>query len=72
MGKNKVGNLRQIASINRYTFTEGKEEGIKVIDCDNGKIRFLLNQGKVLDVMQLFHNGTNVSFISKNGANHKL
>lgn len=45
MGKNKVGNLRQIASINRYTFTEGKEEGIKVIDCDNGKIRFFLASG---------------------------
>ena len=63
----RISNLSQVACIRRYTFTDGKEKGIEVIDCDNGKIRFLLNVTKALDVMQLYHEGQNMSFISKNG-----
>ena len=62
----KISNQMQIASLRRYTYTDGRERGISVIDCDNGKIRFLLNVTKALDVMQLFHKGQNVSFLSKN------
>ncbi|MBE6655580.1 MAG: DUF4432 family protein [Ruminococcaceae bacterium] len=57
----------QVASLRRYTLTEGKENGIEVIDCDNGKLRFLLNVSKACDVMQMYHAGENLSFISKNG-----
>ena len=62
----KISNFAQVASLRRYTYTAGKEHGIDVIDCDNGKIRFLLNVTKALDVMQLFHEGQNMSFLSKN------
>lgn len=63
----RISNFAQIASIRRYELTEGAELGLRVLDCDNGKIRFLLNESKALDVMQLYHEGQNVSFISKNG-----
>lgn len=63
----RIANFAQIASLRRYELTEGKERGLRVLDCDNGKIRFLLNESKALDVMQLYHEGQNVSFISKNG-----
>ena len=63
----KISNFNQVASVRRYKFFEGKEEGIEVIDCNNGKISFLLNVTKALDIMQLYHEGMNVSFISKNG-----
>ncbi len=63
----KISNLGQIASIRRYTITEGRGKGLDVIDCDNGKLRFTLNASRALDVMQLCHEGQNVSFISKNG-----
>ena len=63
----RISNFNQIASVRRYTLSEGVEKGLDVIDCDNGKIRFLLNVNKACDVMQLYHEGTNVSFISKNG-----
>ena len=63
----KISNFAQIASLRRYTYTDGKEKGLDVIDCDNGKMRFLLNVTKALDIMQLYHEGQNVSFISKNG-----
>ena len=63
----KISNLRQLASVTRYTLTEGRGKGLEVIDCDNGKIRFLLCVSRALDVMQLWHKGENVSFVSKNG-----
>ena len=62
----KISNPAQIASLRQYTYTSGREAGISVIDCDNGKLRFLLNVTKALDVMQLFSDGRNVSFLSKN------
>lgn len=63
----RISNLAQVASIRRYTMTEGRAKGLEVLDCDNGKIRFLLNLSKALDMMQLYHEGQNMSFVSKNG-----
>ena len=63
----KISNFDQIASLRRYKLLDGNEEGLEVIECNNGKIMFLLNVSKALDVMQLYHEGTNISFISKNG-----
>ncbi len=65
----KINHLNQICYARRYVLTEGIEAGLKVIEVYNGKIRFLLNESKALDVMQLFHEGVNVSFLSKNGFN---
>ena len=62
----RLSNFSQLASIRRYTVTEGREKGLDVIDCDNGKIRFLLNVTKACDMMQLYHGGQNMSFLSKN------
>lgn len=63
----KISNFQQVASIRRYTLTEGVEKDLDVLDCDNGKIRFLVNVSKACDIMQLYHEGQNVSFVSKNG-----
>ncbi len=63
----KISNFQQIASLRRYTMTEGRERGLDVIDCDNGNLRFLLNVSKGLDIMQMYHKGQNVSFVSRNG-----
>lgn len=65
--KGQISNFSQIAYARRLTL----ENGLKVIDCDNGKIRFLLNESRALDVMQVYHQGQNVSFVSKNGFNNK-
>ena len=62
----KIANFAQVASLRRYTMANGREKGLDVIDCDNGKIRFLLNVSKALDMMQLYHEGQNMSFLSKN------
>ncbi len=63
----RISNLAQIASLRRYRLTEGREKGLEVIDCDNGTLRFLLNVSKACDMMQLYHKGQNLTFVSKNG-----
>lgn len=63
----RISNFAQVASVRRYTITEGREKGLNVIDCDNGTIRFLLNVNKACDIMQLYHKGQNMSFVSQNG-----
>lgn len=63
----RISNFQQVSSIRRYVLLDGQEKGLEVLDCDNGKIRFLLNVSKACDIMQLYHEGQNVSFISKNG-----
>lgn len=63
----RISNLSQIASLHRYTFDEGKEKGMSVIDCDNGKLRFIVNVDKAADISQMYFEGRNISFISKNG-----
>lgn len=65
--KGQLSNLMQIACIKRYTLSGGKENGIRVVEIDNGILRILLNESKNLDVMQVFHKGVNLSFVSKNG-----
>lgn len=63
----RISNFMQVATMRRYTITEGRASGIDVIDCDNGKLRFLINVSKACDIMQMYHAGENLSFISKNG-----
>ncbi len=62
----RISNFEQVASLRRYTITDGRGKDLEVIDCDTGKLRFLLNVTKALDVMQMYHKGENVSFLSKN------
>ena len=67
----RISNFEQEASVRRYVMQDGEQKGIEVIDCDNGKTRFLLNVNKACDVMQLYYEGQNVSFVSKNGFNQR-
>lgn len=67
----RISNIMQVGSLRRYMLTEGKEAGLRVIECDTGKIRFLLNESKALDIMQLYHAGQNISFLCKNGFSAK-
>ncbi|MBR2861723.1 MAG: DUF4432 family protein [Clostridia bacterium] len=67
MTNKKISNMLQTGFIRRYTLTDGKENGLKVIEMDNGILRVLLNESKALDVMQVFYEGKNMSFVSKNG-----
>lgn len=63
----RISNLAQLASLTRYTLSEGEGRGLDILDCNNGTLRFLINLSRAADVMQLYHKGENVSFVSKNG-----
>lgn len=63
----KISNLSQLAYVRRYMLADGNEAGLKIVEVNNGKLRFLLNESKALDLPQLWHEGTNISFVSKNG-----
>ena len=63
----RISTITQAGGLRSYILTDGPEAGLRVIEIDTGKIRFLLNESKALDVMQLYHAGQNISFVSKNG-----
>ncbi|MBE6732882.1 MAG: DUF4432 family protein [Ruminococcaceae bacterium] len=67
MNGGQVNNPLQVGYIRRYTLTEGTENGLRVIEIDNGVLRVLLNESKGLDIMQVWYKGVNMSFVSKNG-----
>lgn len=61
-----INNPEQVAYVRRYTLNGGASDGIKVVEVYNGVLRLLLNESKALDIMQMFHQGTNISYLSKN------
>ena len=63
----RISNPAQLASLRSFTGRGGHEDGLRVIEGDNGVLRFLLNESKALDIMQMYHRGVNLSFLSKNG-----
>lgn len=63
----RQNNPLQNAYARRYILQDGSEQNLKVVELNNGKIRVLLNESKGLDIMQLWHCGENISFVSKNG-----
>lgn len=63
----RISNLEQVAYIKRMTLCGGKEDGLKIIEVDTGRIRFWLNESKALDISRLWHDGKNIGFLSKNG-----
>ncbi len=67
MDNGKISNLSQVCSLRRYMALDGEMKGLTIIDCHNGKLHFLINESKALDIMQVYYCGDNVSFISKNG-----
>ena len=67
MEQKKVSNALQVGYVRRYTLTDGKENGLKVVELGNSTLRVLLNESKALDIMQVWYQGVNMSFVSKNG-----
>lgn len=67
MKDGRINNSLQNAYIRRYTLTDGKEAGLRVIEMAGCDLRVLLNESKALDIMQLWYEGQNMSFVSKNG-----
>lgn len=65
--KRQLGNKEQLCSARKYVFADGPEKGQEIIEADNGKLHFMINASRAMDLGQLRYRGTNVSFISRNG-----
>ena len=63
----KVGNVEQLCSAQRVQVTDGRGNGARQIYVANGKLNFVLSESNALDILRLWHGGTNVGFVSKNG-----
>ena len=67
MNSKKCSNPEQTAYLRRYTLTDGRQAGVRIVEIYNGVLRALFNESKALDLIQLFHLGVNMGFLSKNG-----
>ena len=65
----KINNLEQLCSVKRLKYLSGRAKDLEVILVNNGKLAFELLVDKCLDIGALYHEGTNISFISANGLN---
>ena len=63
----KIGNAEQICLAQRVQVTDGRGNGARQIYVANGKLNFVLSESNCLDMFRLWHEGTNVGFVSKNG-----
>ena len=63
----KIGNPEQVCMAQRVQVTDGRGNGARQIYVANGKLHFVLSESNALDIFRLWHEGTNVGFVSKNG-----
>ena len=65
----KINNIEQICSVKRLKYLSGRAKDIEIILVNNGKISFELLVDKCLDIGALYHEGTNISFLTAGGLN---
>ena len=63
----KIGNPEQVCMAQRVQVTDGRGNGARQIHVANGKLNFVLSESNAMDILRLWHEGTNVGFVSKNG-----
>ena len=63
----RIGNTEQICSARRVQALDGRGAGARLISVANGRLNFVLSESNALDILRLWHRGTNVGFVSKNG-----
>ncbi len=63
----KIGNAEQVCSATRVQVTDGRGIGARLVYVANGRLNFVLSESNALDILRLWHRGTNVGFVSKNG-----
>ena len=63
----KIGNEEQLCMAQRVQVTDGRGNGARQVYVANGKLNFILSESNALDILRLWHGGTNIGFVSKNG-----
>lgn len=65
--KGKISNNEQLCYARKLKFYDGREKDENVIVVENGCLNFTVLQDRGLDVYNLSHKGTNISFLNKGG-----
>lgn len=63
----KIGSPEQVCLAQRVQITDGRGCGARQIIVANGKLNLVLSESNALDILRLWHGGTNIGFVSKNG-----
>ena len=64
----RVGDLSQIAGLKRYTFSEGKAQGVEAVDVKTGSgLSFTVLPGRGMDLAWADYKGIPFGYISKTG-----
>ena len=63
----RIGNPAQLCEAMRVTAQDGPARGADLIYVSNGKLNFVLSVTNALDIVRLWHGGTNIGFLTKNG-----
>lgn len=63
-----LGNLRQLCGVNRFTYSEGKMDGIRAYELYNAAgLSFTCMDSRCMDIYRLSYKGVNFPFLSKPG-----
>lgn len=63
----KIGSPEQLCMAQRVQVTDGRGNGARQIYVANGRLHAVLSESNALDILRLWHEGTNIGFVSKNG-----
>lgn len=68
----KLGDLSQVCFVKEYNLSSGKARGARILDVNNGVMRFNVLADNCLDIGEMSYKGLNYSFISKTGLTNSL
>ncbi len=63
----KIGSPEQVCLAQRVQITDGRGCGARQIHVANGRLNLVLSESNALDILRLWHGGTNIGFVTKNG-----
>ena len=63
----QIGSVEQIGGIRDYTYNDGKKKGVRAIEINTGKIRFIILPDRCMDISEAYYKNQAVSWISKTG-----
>lgn len=62
-----IGSIEQIGGIKDYILNDGKAKGVRAIEINTGKVRFVVLPDRGMDIAQAFYKEHAISWLSKAG-----
>ncbi len=62
-----IGSIEQIGGIKDYILNDGRAKGVRAIEINTGKVRFIVLPDRCMDIAQAYYKEHAISWISKTG-----